>query len=160
MAWTSPKTWAADDVLTASDFNTHIRDNLKAATEWTAYTPTWAATGGTPTIGNGTLTGRYLAAGDLCHFNLALTMGSTTSLSTHTAWTFSLPVTGAATAVAQVWALDAGTAYYGGAALIESGSTTISLLAIGTGSPYGYNQPFTWTPANADRLVVSGTYEI
>lgn len=27
MAWTAPKTWAGD-LLTSSDFNTHIRDNL------------------------------------------------------------------------------------------------------------------------------------
>lgn len=28
MAWTSPKTWVAGATLTASDLNTHIRDNL------------------------------------------------------------------------------------------------------------------------------------
>ena len=27
MAWTSPKTWASGDVLTASDMNTYVRDN-------------------------------------------------------------------------------------------------------------------------------------
>ncbi len=28
--WTTPKTWAVDELVTASDFNTHIRDNLNA----------------------------------------------------------------------------------------------------------------------------------
>jgi len=28
MAWTSPKTWTAGDVLTASELNQHVRDNL------------------------------------------------------------------------------------------------------------------------------------
>jgi hypothetical protein len=30
MAWTTPKTWAAGEVLTAANFNAHIRDNLNA----------------------------------------------------------------------------------------------------------------------------------
>ncbi len=32
MAWTSPKTWTAE-VLTSSDLNTHLRDNLNALKE-------------------------------------------------------------------------------------------------------------------------------
>lgn len=158
MAWTSPKTFTANSVLTASELNTHVRDNLKAATEWTAYTPTWGATGGTPTIGNGILTGRYISAGDLCHVNIALTIGSTTSLGTTTAWTFALPATAAATAVGNTWALDAGTSYYVAAALIDTGSTSLQVLPDGAGASYAYNVPFTWT--TSDRLVISATYEI
>ncbi len=30
MAWTTPKTWAADELLTASDLNQYVRDNLSA----------------------------------------------------------------------------------------------------------------------------------
>lgn len=30
MAWTTPKTWTTGETLTASDFNTHIQDNLNA----------------------------------------------------------------------------------------------------------------------------------
>lgn len=29
MAWTTPKTWAISEVLTAANFNTHVRDNLR-----------------------------------------------------------------------------------------------------------------------------------
>lgn len=29
MAWTAPRTWAAFEVVTAANFNTHLRDNLK-----------------------------------------------------------------------------------------------------------------------------------
>ena len=159
MAWTSPKTFSANAVLTASELNTHLRDNLKALTEWASYTPTWAGTGGTPTIGNGTLTGRYISAGDLCHVNIALTMASTTALNASTGWTLSLPVTASSTAVLQVYALDSGTAHYGGAAVVTNGATTISMAAIGSGAGYGYQVPFTWTPSNGDLLIVSGTYE-
>ncbi len=30
MAWTTPKTWAVDELVTASALNTHMRDNLNA----------------------------------------------------------------------------------------------------------------------------------
>ena len=30
MAWTTPKTWAVDELVTASMLNTHLRDNLNA----------------------------------------------------------------------------------------------------------------------------------
>ena len=30
MAWTTPKTWTVDEVVGASDMNTHLRDNLVA----------------------------------------------------------------------------------------------------------------------------------
>lgn len=30
MAWTTPKTWATDELVTASNLNTHLRDNLNA----------------------------------------------------------------------------------------------------------------------------------
>lgn len=30
MAWTTPKTWATGELVTATDLNTHLRDNLNA----------------------------------------------------------------------------------------------------------------------------------
>lgn len=30
MAWTTPQTWVDDELVTASDLNTHLRDNLNA----------------------------------------------------------------------------------------------------------------------------------
>ncbi len=30
MTWTTPKTWQVDELVTAADMNTHIRDNLNA----------------------------------------------------------------------------------------------------------------------------------
>lgn len=30
MAWTTPKTWSVDELLSAANYNTHIRDNLNA----------------------------------------------------------------------------------------------------------------------------------
>lgn len=55
MAWTTPKTWNADEVLTASDMNTYVRDNTEAlrnresddyvldgGTDYTYALATWA----------------------------------------------------------------------------------------------------------------------
>ena len=43
MAWTTPKTWADDELVTANVMNTHIRDNLNVLYErpldWLNYLP-------------------------------------------------------------------------------------------------------------------------
>ena len=155
MAWTTPKTWAANDVLTAADMNTHVRDNLDALQTWTSWTPTWTATGGTPTLGDGTLTGSYIAYGDFCTFQMSLVLGSTTSLGTTTAWAFSLPV--AASGANDVFAACITRAWTGiyPAVGIKGSSTTVQLRAA-SGGTVGYNTPFTW--ANGDGLAISGTY--
>lgn len=160
MTWTTPKTWAANDVLTAADLNTHLRDNLTAASEWTSYTPLWTATGGTPTVGNGSLTGRYIIAGSLCHVSVLLGLGTTSHVGTTTLWRLSLPVAATGFAVLPVFAHDLGTAYYMGLVNVASGATVVTAgLVPGTANQYGYEQPFTWTPANGDYLHFSGSYE-
>ena len=55
MAWTSPRSWIAGEVVTAALLNSHLRDNLLAigagaANAWTAYTPTVRANANTVTI--------------------------------------------------------------------------------------------------------------
>ena len=36
MAWTAPRSWVADEVVTADVMNAHVRDNLKAIGDaWT-----------------------------------------------------------------------------------------------------------------------------
>ncbi len=39
MTWSTPKTWASADVLTAADMNAYVRDNER----WLAYAPTGGA---------------------------------------------------------------------------------------------------------------------
>lgn len=162
MAWTSPKTFSANAVLTASELNTHLRDNLKALTEWTSYTPTWTATGGTPTLGTGTLEGRYIKAGNLLHLRLALVWGSTTSAAGTTLWTFSLPsgVTfsglenqGPATAYDSSTQTVALGYTYG-----ASGASTFETIFTGANQRLGLTIPWTW--ASGDRFQVNATYEI
>lgn len=60
---------------------------------WASYTPTWAGSGGSPSVGNGTISGAYWTLGKSAQVFFSLTWGSTTTANSATAWTFSLPVT-------------------------------------------------------------------
>ena len=159
MAWTTPRDWTDGELVTEALLDTHVRDNLKALTEWTSYTPTWTATGGTPTIGNGSLTGRYIKAGNLCHFTVRLALGSTSSLGTTTQWAWALPFTATASSVASVFIYDVGNAYFVAAAPITSGASAFGVVSDGLSTGIGYLQPMTWSAANGDNMTVSGTYE-
>jgi hypothetical protein len=61
--------------------------------EWQTYSPSWSASSGTTTLGDGTLTGRYCVIGGVCRFTLRFEWGSSTTQSVAAAdWGFSLPV--------------------------------------------------------------------
>lgn len=99
MTWpTLPSDWSAGQVLTSAALNS-ILDALQYLDgAWDTYTPTWEAATTSPTVGNGTITGRYLLIGKRLVGQIALECGSSTDGGAG-AWTFSLPagvtVTGA-----------------------------------------------------------------
>lgn len=157
MAWTTPRTWAAAEVVTASLMNVHVRDNLKALTEWTSYTPTWTATGGTPTIGNGSLTGNYIKAGQLCHVRILLSFGSTTSVSGTTNWQLSLPFAAVEPVAGSFVFYDASAAMQSGQTVRESGGSTI-LAQTGASAYVGATSPATW--ATGDYGLWTATYRV
>lgn len=153
MAWTSPRTWVAGEVVSAALMNAHLRDNLKALGDsWTSYTPTMANW----STGNGTLTGSYLNTGKLVIFRVKLTAGSTTSFSG--APTFTLPVTAVSTrclAATCNYFDSSASAYAGGWAF--NSSTTVMLLRNDASAALSSTVPFTW--ATSDELLIHGTYE-
>ena len=60
---------------------------------WTTYTPSWASTGTTPTIGNGSITGKWIRINPFTVlWKIKLTWGSTTNGGTGV-WLFGAPVT-------------------------------------------------------------------
>lgn len=69
------------EVVTAALLNTEIRDQFTSFFgAWTAYTPNWLAEGGAaPTLGNGSIVGRYLKVGRTVDWVAQLTWGSTTA---------------------------------------------------------------------------------
>lgn len=79
MAWTTPRTWVAGETVTASNMNTHVRDNLDAlGGAWTAFTPTFSGSWAT---GNGTMEGWYRKTGRTVTAKFKFTVGSTSTVS-------------------------------------------------------------------------------
>lgn len=145
--------------------------------DWVSYTPTWATSGGAPSIGNGTLTGRYrILSPKTVIFQVFLTFGSTTSGGSGT-FTFTLPFVGRAGGEQNVTskAFTTGGFNYSGVGLLGSSATVVTpyfptssadtrLLparnsntgAVGEGQPLiAGNYP--WT--NGSNLWVGGVYE-
>lgn len=87
MTWTTPRTWTAGDVVTASLLNIHLRDNLNAfGGQWVAFTPGTNLT----TIGDTQRFGRYARAGKFCALSVRFVFGATTVPASGN-WTFTLP---------------------------------------------------------------------
>jgi len=54
------------------------------------YLPVWSSTGSAPSVGDGSLTGRWARTGKVVHFWILLLFGSTTSVGSGI-WNFTLP---------------------------------------------------------------------
>jgi uncharacterized protein (DUF697 family) len=150
----NPFPFSVGAVLTADQMN-GIGESM------TAYTPTWTGTGGTPTLGNGTLTGLFTQVNKLVFFRFRLTWGSTTSATGVTEWRFTLPVAASGYLnngpVGFATVLDSGTALYRGIAFIST-STRIAIQPTDGVSTIGSVVPFTWT--TNDAVQVAGFYEV
>lgn len=169
MAWTTPRTWVAGETVTAALLNTHVRDNLKAVGDpWTTYTPTWTAATTNPTIGNGTIAGRYMAAGKYITFEIQIVMGSTTTYGAG-AYSLTLPVAPQTSAakhpfLGTLWDASGGsvvTSAWPIAGLISAGSTVelAGWPATAGNSFRVVNATNVITLADGDRITLTGTYE-
>jgi hypothetical protein len=139
------------------------------ANAYTAYTPTWTCSSGTqPTLGNGTINGRYKQIGKTVFVNIKLNFGSSTTAGSPDGgnWTFSLPVNAIAAEAIMLTAafLDNGIHWYSGIVTgTFSGATNSFQILCNTGavggysSPVTFNTPFMW--GDADALIIGGSYE-
>jgi hypothetical protein len=155
MAWTAPRTWVAGETVTAALMNTHVRDNLKAIGDaWTSYTPGYSGI----TIGNATVTAKYLQAGKLVIASFKMVVGSTTTFAA-TNLLVQLPVSAAVTLNQSVGSVfcgnNASTVFRAGSAVTAS-STSLCFVIDG-GVFVSNTVPFTW--ATGDTLSWSATYE-
>jgi hypothetical protein len=154
------KSWSVGEVLTAGDQNAYA--NLGQA--WIPYTPAWTGTGGNPTIGNGTLKGRYLQLGAWVYFIAEATAGSTTTFGSGT-YALALPVACRTTAPIQLVAVsmrdDSANSRYLGSAYMSGGST--ASIAVYQGAAGGNLQSVTnlapVTFAVNDSITAWGVYE-
>lgn len=136
-------------------------------TGWQSYTPTWTADTTNPSIGNGTLVGRYTQIGKTCILIIGLTMGSTTTYGSGN-WSFSLPKTAKNTTGIVFYGVahirNTGTANYERIAQISPviSTTVIKLLMSPTQGSNSSNisatVPFTW--GDGDALGIEITYEM
>ena len=145
MAWTDPKTWSVNDVLSASDLNTYLRDNERAIGKLTSYTPVWTASTTNPAIGNGTIQGRYIALEEWCWVSVQISVGSTTTLGSGT-YSVSLPVAGSVLSGGTEQNLfvalnNLGTARHMGIGVIFTGGTT---FIVNGPTPWQSGTQFLW----------------
>ena len=126
---------------------------------WQSYTVSWTAATTNPSIGNGTLSGRYIQIGKLVYCQFTMRAGSTTTFGSGN-WRFSYPVAPNTTyanlyQVGSIYALDNGAANYNG--ITQYGGATYMGLIISS-NWVSATAPFTW--ANGDVLEVNVIYEV
>jgi hypothetical protein len=140
-------------IVDNSDGSNHVWYNQQT------YTPTW--TGGTPSIGDGTLNGSWQRMGNKVKGNIQFAFGSTSNAGSG-AWQFSLPLSSSArkSASGGVYIEDASpTAVYNGSPYISAAGTTLFTLTSASTSAYtGSATPITW--ANGDTMVIDFEYQI
>jgi hypothetical protein len=135
---------------------------LEAA--WTAYTPTWTAATTNPSIGNGTLAGRYRKVGRTVQFTFELNFGSTTNVGSG-AYSFGLPVAAVGSGPGYMCPAlyTRGVLQNLGMVRVDAGASTVT-VAIFDGDTAGDADNMTDAiPAGGHsagtKLAVSGTYQ-
>lgn len=161
----TPRTWVPGEVTTAAQLNAEIRDALAGLqAPWDTYTPTWTAATTAPSLGNGSLAGRYRQVGKTVDVLIRLVIGSTTGLGLGN-WNFTLPVAakGGIGSTLHVAAAISGTvnSFMGFTAEL-SGASTGTLFYPNQGLTGDWNAitggaPSGW--ASGDTLRVFGRYE-
>lgn len=166
----APRTWSVGEVVTAAMLNTEVRDQFNSFFgAWSTYTPGWfAETGTNPTLGNGTITGRYLKVGRTVDWVVQLTWGSTTAAGSGGGsenWMLGLPAAPAAgftQRIILVDAFDSSTSLHYSASAIYATTnggvfrTMVSNRATESGI-WDSTLPFVY--AAGDILYASGRYE-
>lgn len=143
---------------------------IGSGTAWTSYTPTWTSTGGSPSLGNGTLTGRYQQFGKTVVARISLVWGSTTSSAGASGWLFALPVNNSTNyssihyPIGSAYAENAAVlAYFGQARILSTQQNKCNVSMFGSATSYvddgtlSATTPFTW--ATGDYLSTTITYE-
>lgn len=151
--------WAQVDLTNGVTGTLPVGNGGTGATSltWSSFSLTLTASVTNPTIGNGTLSGRYIQIGKLVVFNISWTFGSTSTAGDGT-YIFALPVT--ASGAGYTFAanlLDSGTRRYGLAGFLHSTTQLRCVQLDASGSTLTHNSPIIW--ATGDGVVITGMYE-
>ncbi len=130
----------------------------------TTYTPTWTAQTTNPSLGNGSINGRYYRIGNVVTAFINLTMGSTTTYGSGT-WWFSMPFAWKVSPWANMPIgygryTDVGNQHYGGPVVIGD-YAKVGCMAFPAAYPaylnwVAYDVPFTW--GKGDILEITFSY--
>ena len=167
---TTPRTWVVGETVTAALMNQEIRDQFNSFLGgWTSYTPAWTATTTNPTLGNGTIVGRYLKIGRTCHVMLRLVIGSTTAAGSGS-YRLSLPATAVTVSNGTPGVLNY--TYYraglspnyimGSGPLLSAGTNTDDIWFANPASAGDWNQwsdSGPWTKTTGDIVTCYGVYQ-
>lgn len=158
---TTPITWVAGTALTAAQMNAELRDaitGIQAA--WTGYTPVLTATSVNPTLGNGTIAGRFTRVGKTVTFFIQTVIGSTTTVGTGS-YIWTLPVASlqgihqVTSGSGNFFDTSAGSDF-GGWGVVQTSSTAVGLRS-STATAVGAAVPV--VPATGDIITIMATYE-
>lgn len=126
-----------------------------------SYTPTLSAGGGSPTVGDGTLTGKYSRQGRQWTANVSFSFGSTSSFGSGDV-TITAPFKAKSKAVGNVRITDAGTGHFTGVCEIAANAQTVVFYAGAGSSPVGTPVraavPMTWANGDSMSFTISGEY--
>lgn len=160
----TPPTFLAGELPDADKFTEVSNFMIAETAAWTSAAPTWTASAGSPSLGNGTLTGRYKRIGKTVDFQLRLTIGSTTTVGTAGAfWSFTIPGGGTSAEVflGSGWFFDtSAAANYNLTWKIDAGNTTIRTWRNDASPSAEFLNNAPVTPATGDLFMLSGTIEI
>jgi len=135
----------------------HEHNRTPAMGDWSPYTPVWSSTGVAPTLGNGSIDGRYSRVGTTVYFHINLNIGSTATLGSG-AYLFSIPVACLGVGpLAHVQLLDASAGQVWTATGQPFSSTQYSAYEITSKSPISPTNPFAF--AAGDAITLHGFYE-
>jgi hypothetical protein len=148
-------------VLDRAGLTTTLTNQVAALSGAETYDPLWTGSVSNPSIGNGTLSGRYIRFGKLVHVIVNVTAGSTTTYGSGN-YTLSLPVNAETTLrqLLQADLLDVTNQHYTGKAILN-GTTTTEEILVGSNAtgPTNWSPTAPFTFGTGDRLVISGLYE-
>ena len=140
-----------------------LSTNFTNFVDWSAnYSPTWTSSGVAPSIGNGSLTGRFKVINRRLFADISFTPGSTTTFGTGT-YIFSVPFPSSAIAnavgyIGSAYALESGVAFKIGASFLAAASSSLQLVTDNGGNVWSATIPFTWK--NGDFARISINYDI
>lgn len=120
------------------------------------YSTVWTAASVNPSIGNGTLVGKFSLHEGLCFYTIELTIGSTTTTGTGD-WAFSAPIASQYASVGTARVLDSGSSWYVGASSIEAAGSSIQVNFNNLNLMSATN-PFTF--AVGDKAIITICYPI